>query len=463
MTEITHKLLSGVWRKWKALAFSIFSSPKNPAVMKKVLHHWKCLSFVFFLASFTVHAQPVLKAPQASQKAAVSQAVGLTDIVVKYHRPAVKGREVWGKLVPMNAVWRAGANENTVIKFSTDVRVEGKKLPAGAYGLHMIPGEEKWTVIFSSNTSSWGSFGYKEEEDALRVEVIPQKTGAFREYLTYEFDDIGQNSAACVLKWADKAVPFRIETDVHEVVLASMRQELDGIAQFNWQGWFEAANYCLQNDINHEEALGWASRSVFMSPNPQNLTAKASLAGKVKGEGQPEKEVKIAMKTMQADLEALPCTWKEYNAAANFALQHKQYEQAMAWSEKAVAMAPNMTTMMAQAKAMEAKGDSEGAKKVKQDAVSRGTNAELNNYGYQLLFSGKTSEAIAIFEANTKKYPEDPNVWDSLGEGFVYAGEKEKAVKALKKSLSLNPPDNVRANSLKLLAQLGVDYEAPKP
>ena len=139
MIEITHKLLSGVWRKWKALAFSIFSSPKNPAVMKKVLHHWKCLAFVFFLASFTVHAQPVLKAPQASQKAAVSQAVGLTDIVVKYHRPAVKGREVWGKLVPMNAVWRAGANENTVIKFSTDVRVEGKELPAGAYGLHMIP------------------------------------------------------------------------------------------------------------------------------------------------------------------------------------------------------------------------------------------------------------------------------------------------------------------------------------
>ena len=126
-------------------------------------------------------------------------------------------------------------------------------------------------------------------------------------------------------------------------------------------------------------------------------------------------------------------------------------------------MSPNMTTMMAHSQVLKAKGDEQKAEKVKKEAIARGTNAELNNYGYQLLFGGKGEEALDIFEANTEKNPEDPNVWDSLGEGYVNTGHKEKAVKALKKSLSLNPPDNVRANSLRLLAQLGVEYEAPKP
>ena len=431
--------------------------------MKQIVHRSLFLSFVCFLVSISTSAQPALQAPQASQKAWVGQTVGLTEILVKYHRPAVRGREVWGQLVPMNVVWRAGANENTVIQFSTDVTIEGQRLAAGLYGLHMIPTKEKWTVIFSNNSNSWGSFGYNQDEDALRVEVTPEKINRFHEFLTFEFDDIAPASAVCALKWASLSVPFRIETDVHQVVLASMRNELRNIEQFNWQAWLEAANYSLQNDINHEEALGWASRSVFMSPNSQNLIVKARLAGKVKGEGDAEKEVKVAMKTMEKDLESLPCTWKEYSAAANYALQQKQYGQAFAWSEKAVSMAPNMTTMMAHSQVLKAKGDEQKAEKAKKEAIARGTNAELNNYGYQLLFGGKGEEALEIFEANAEKNPEDPNVWDSLGEGYINTGHKEKAVKALKKSLSLDPPDNVRANSLRLLAQLGVEYEAPKP
>ncbi|MCB0588918.1 MAG: DUF2911 domain-containing protein [Phaeodactylibacter sp.] len=431
--------------------------------MKKVLHRSYLLSLVFFFVFVSLKAQPALTTPQVSQKAFTGQTVGLTDIVVKYHRPAVKGREIWGKLVPMNAVWRAGANENTIIKFSTDVRIEGQELAAGAYGLHMIPTEDKWTIIFSNETNSWGSFGYDPKEDALRVEVLPQKAERFHEFLTYEFEDLGAGNATCVLKWGEKAVPFRIETDVHEVVLASIRNELRNIEQFNPQAWQEAANYCLQNDINHEEALGWASRSVFMSPNPQNIIAKARLAGKVKGEGNPEKETMAAMKTLSKDLESLPCTWKEYSAAATFALNNQQTEQALAWSGKAAGMAPNMTTMMANAEALSAAGETIKAERAKKEAIARGTNAELNAYGYKLLFSGKGKEAIEIFRANTEKNPEDPNVWDSLGEGYVNIGQKEKAIEALKKSLSLNPPDNVRANSLKLLAQLGVDYESPQP
>ena len=435
----------------------------NPTVMKQKVHLSLLPVFILILAAVSLRAQPVLETPQVSPKAFVGQAVGLTEVMVKYHRPATKGREVWGKLVPMNAIWRAGANENTVIKFSTDVKIEGKDLAAGAYGLHMIPSEDKWTVIFSNSTNSWGSFGYDQEEDALRVEVTPGKAGRFYEHLTYEFDNVGESGAVCALKWADKSIPFRIETDVHQVVLASMRNQLRNVEQFNWQAWHEAASYCLKNDINHEEALGWASRSVFMSPNPQNLTVKAQLAAKAKGEGDAEKEVKIAMKTIGKDLEAMPCTWKEYSAAANLALKHKQYEQALAWSEKAAGMAPNMTTMMAHAQALAATGEKGKAEKAKKEAIAKGTNAELNTYGYQLLFGGKGEEAIGIFRANAEKHPEDPNVWDSLGEGYVNTGQKEKAIEALKKSLSLDPPDNVRANSLKLLAQLGVEYEAPKP
>jgi tetratricopeptide (TPR) repeat protein len=126
-------------------------------------------------------------------------------------------------------------------------------------------------------------------------------------------------------------------------------------------------------------------------------------------------------------------------------------------------MSQQMTNMMAQSTYLAAIGEHEDAVKMKVEAIQQGTNAELNAYGYQLLFSGKSEEAVEIFEANTKKYPDDPNVWDSLGEGYLNAGNKEKAIKAFKKSLSLNPPANVKANSMKLLKQLGVDATQIQP
>lgn len=432
--------------------------------MYSIFQHLIVWALALALSLATAYGQTQLTTtPDASPKAVATQTIGLTAISVTYHRPAVKDRPIWGKLVPYNAVWRAGANDNTTISFSGGVKVEGQALPAGVYGLHMIPTENDWTVIFSHNSTSWGSFSYNEAEDALRVQVSPRKADAFHEFLSYSFEGLTPNSAECILQWGEKAIPFHIEVDVHQAVLTSLRQELQYKAGWSWQGWHEAANYCLQNDINQEEALAWASRSVFMSPNPQNMATKATLAGKIKGQGDSALETKIALNTLGKDLESMPCSWKEYNAAAMFALKKSQPEQALAWSQKAVAMSPNMTSMMAQSQILDKTGDKEGARKVKQDAIARGSNAELNGYGYQLLFSGKTADALEIFEANAEKNPEDPNVWDSLGEGYATVGEKEKAIKALKKSLSLNPPDNVRANSLKLLGQLGVDQEIPKP
>lgn len=160
--------------------------------------------------------------PRKSPNATVTQRVGLTDITVTYGRPGVKGRNIWGELVPYGMhpgieytkgrefPWRAGANDNTTIKFSQDVQVEGQNLPAGVYGVHMIPGKDQWEVIFSKNSTSWGSYSYNAEEDALRVTVTPQKA-AHNEWLSYYFTDLTDNSAILNLHWEKLKVPVKVE------------------------------------------------------------------------------------------------------------------------------------------------------------------------------------------------------------------------------------------------------------
>jgi hypothetical protein len=153
------------------------------------------------IASVFCQAQSfVLDLPRSSQHALISQRVGITDITINYHRPLVNGRKIWGSLVPYGQVWRAGANENTTITFSDPVTIEGKPLDKGTYGLHMIPGESQWTVIFSKNSTSWGSFTYNQAEDALRVSVNPQATD-LHEALTYDFGQVKPDSAVVTLAW----------------------------------------------------------------------------------------------------------------------------------------------------------------------------------------------------------------------------------------------------------------------
>lgn len=140
-----------------------------------------------------------LNIPRDSQHAAVTQRVGITDITVNYHRPLVKGRTIWGKVVPYGQVWRAGANENTIITFTDAVSIDGKPLDKGTYGLHMIPNENEWTVIFSKVNTAWGSFSYKEGEDALRVNVKPQST-EMQEALAYTIEPT-EDSAIVTMRW----------------------------------------------------------------------------------------------------------------------------------------------------------------------------------------------------------------------------------------------------------------------
>jgi len=226
-------------------------------------------------AQFKNGSQPTeLSIPRVSKRASVTQRVGLTDITITYHVPMVGGREVFGKTVPYGRVWRAGANENTTIAFTDDVTVEGKPLPAGHYGLHMIPDKDQWTVIFSKNSTSWGSFSYDEKEDALRVTVKPH-AAEFRETLAYTFDDTKPDSTDATLRWEKTAVPFRIGVDVKAVVLRSIKNELRSVGGFTWAGFDEAANWCLDNNYELEQALKWEDQSIQNEERFENLETKS--------------------------------------------------------------------------------------------------------------------------------------------------------------------------------------------
>ena len=228
-------------------------------------------------AQFKNGSQPTeLSIPRVSQRGMVLQRIGLTDITIAYHRPAVGGREIWGKTVPYGKVWRAGANENTTITFSDDVSVEGKPLAAGTYGLHTIPDKDQWTIIFSKNSTSWGSFSYDEKEDALRVTTKPQAAESF-EVLTYVFDDVKPDSAVATLRWEKLAVPIHIGVDVKAVVLRSIKHELRSVGGFTWAGFDEAAQWCLDNNYNLEEALKWEDTSIQNEDRFENWETKSRI------------------------------------------------------------------------------------------------------------------------------------------------------------------------------------------
>ncbi|MDD5565065.1 MAG: DUF2911 domain-containing protein [Thermoanaerobaculaceae bacterium] len=234
--------------------------------------------------SLAATAQVVTLPPDGkNQKASVSQWIGLVEVDVTYNSPKVTAPDgsdrtgkIWGQLVPYGMAnlgfgtcgdqcpWRAGANENTVFRVSRGVKIEGQPLPAGSYGLHMIPGREEWTVIFSKNSTSWGSFFYNPAEDALRVTVKPRKC-EYNHWLTYEFTERQPDRATVALKWEYLEVPWTITVDdATELYVENLRRQLRDAPGFNWQGWQQAANFCLTNKTNLKEALGWAQNAVTL-------------------------------------------------------------------------------------------------------------------------------------------------------------------------------------------------------
>ena len=247
-----------------------------------------------------------------NQKAAVVQYIGPVRVAIDYSSPAVHGPdgkdrrgEIWGKLVPYGLTnlgfgngkpgpWRAGANENTVFTVSHEVQIEGKPLPAGHYGLHMIAGPEEWTVIFSKNSSAWGSFFYDEADDALRVTVKPHKN-EYREWLAYEFTTRKPTEATAELQWEELAVPFSIKvTDADDIYISRLRQELDSVPGFMYQGYDAAARYTLASGKHLDEGLKWADAAISMpgigQKNFATLSVKAQILAKT---GQPQEAKKM--------------------------------------------------------------------------------------------------------------------------------------------------------------------------
>lgn len=215
-----------------------------------------------------------------NQKSVVTQWIGPVEVSIAYSSPDVTAPDgtdrrgkIWGELVPYGMAnlgfgscgdqcpWRAGANENTVLTVSHDVVVEGKPLAAGSYGLHAIPGAEKWTLIFSKNTSSWGSFFYDPAEDALRVEVTP-RAAAYSHWLDYEFVDRGADKATVALQWEELEVPWTIAVpDPAALYVAALREELRGSTGFSWTSWSAAAQYAIGAE-RPAEAMEWAQAAV---------------------------------------------------------------------------------------------------------------------------------------------------------------------------------------------------------
>ena len=300
-----------------------------------------------------VHAQSILTLPEVSQRAMVSQRIGLTDIAIGYHRPLVNGRKIWGGIVPYGEVWRAGADENTTIDFSTPVTVEGQALAKGIYGLHVIPGTDSWTVIFSKNSSSWGSFSYNQAEDALRVTVKPQPCESHNA-LTYEFDEVKPESTVVKLEWEKLAVPFTVSAKETDTTLASMRDEMRGGKQYVWQSGAEAAQYCLIHKVALAEGLAWANTSIANEERFENLILKADLlkalnrdsesapirekamsaanvtqiyfyARGLQAQNQPEQ----AMEIFRLTVKRFPDHWLGHMAAARLASASGNYEAAL--------------------------------------------------------------------------------------------------------------------------------------
>jgi tetratricopeptide (TPR) repeat protein len=263
------------------------------------------LIIAVLFASATAHAQAGLKLPEQSPAATVIQTVGLTDITVVYHRPAVNGRAVWGQLVPYNEPWRAGANENTTVQFSTDVKVGGKALKAGTYGLHMIPTQKEWTIAFSNMSTAWGSFSYDQKEDAVRVTVTPRTAPTAQERLLYRFDDPGDTKTTLVLAWEKLEVPIAIEVETPKIVMANIRGQLRGPAGFTWQAYNQAANYWLRNGGSLEDALKFADRSIQNSATFQNQMTRAAILEKQgNAKGAAELRAKVLPTASEADLNA---------------------------------------------------------------------------------------------------------------------------------------------------------------
>ena len=230
---------------------------------------------LILLAATAAFGQQQMRTPRPSPKSSLMQTVGLTDITINYNRPGVKGRAIWGALVPYDKVWRTGANEATTIQFSDDVWINGNKLAKGLYSLHTIPSPTEWTVIFNSVAEQWGSYSYTPEKDALRVKVKPQ-TAEHREWLTFEIPEMTTDTATIAMRWEKLAVPFTVDTKSTERTMAQFRTAMNP----DWRTPYMAADFAFNNKgaATDAEMTAWLDQSLKVNQNIANLWLRARIA-----------------------------------------------------------------------------------------------------------------------------------------------------------------------------------------
>lgn len=352
----------------------------------------KTITTVFTLllicTSFSVSAQ--LNLPSGSQKASVTQRVGTTDITIAYSRPSVRGREVWGKLVPFGlnnlgfgtskaAPWRAGADENTTITFKHDVKIEGKSIPAGTYGLHLnVKDANNAALILSTDKDAWGSYFYDASNDILNTDITVRDIPHV-ETLTYAFDVVTPTSTTASLKWEKKAFDFTIEVDVTDVVLSDIRGQFKGQKGFTRQNWEQAANFALNNGGDLDEALSWVNNAL---------------------EGQ-------------------------------------------FFSQKTV------NGLAIKAQILKKKGDRDGFNAAIDEATTIASPAQINRMGYMMINEKDYDRAIKYFNLNLKADAKNANWHSSIADAYKAKGDKKTAIKHYKKALSLNPNARVKASAEK--------------
>lgn len=353
----------------------------------------RILGLALALVACSVHSSAQVPYNSAApngytKKAVVSEQVGLTQVTITYHRPAVRGREgkVWGGLVHKGFInqgfgngrltpWRAGANENTVIEFDNDVKVEGQALPKGRYGFFVAYDPTESTVIFSRRTDAWGSFFYDEKEDVLRVKVKPQPVEKSVEYLKYEFSNQTPNSAVVALSWEKLSIPFKIEVDYLRQQFDAFLAESQNPRGFTPQGLNIAASWALQNDYQLEKGLEWAT-----------------LATGPKFPGDPTSFPALSTK-----------------AAILYKL-----------------------------------GRDEEAAAVIKGALAYGSVIELQQLGRQLITAKKPQAALEVFQFNHKKNPDQFTALVGMARGLSANGEYAKALEFANKALPSAPNDSGR-------------------
>ena len=337
---------------------------RHPASMRLSL-----LALSLAASLLGAQAPAIVTLPPESPPASVTQVIGLTTLSVAYHRPATNGRAIWGALVPYDSVWRAGANQNTVLTVSSPFSFGGTTLPAGRYALHMIPTTGAWTAILSRQANAWGSFSYERSEDAARTTVTPRVSEP-TERLLYSFDAMSDSSATLTMRWEKVAVSIPIGVSVNRVVMDSLTQQYRGMPRFWPQAWVEGARWALSRNADLATAEAWADTSLQMSVTFSALRTKAAI--------------------------------------------------------------------------QERRGNASGAAASRAQALTVGTQSELEALGFQTLRSGSTDDALAVFRKVVADHPRSWRGHEGMGDALRKSGDTRQARTSYQRALAL-APDGQRA------------------